>query len=448
MSKKKGLSAEEKVEKVAGWFESHPEPYTLKELQSLIPKSTGVIYQSIEECVEILVAENRLHQEKIGVQTLVWKFPLTELQKQHALAMELKTVKNSKTPAARLATMSVAALQARRRILGENLTRLNAAILQRQGEVGSPTESKSEMQQLETLTRRRARLRTELQQLAAFDPGVMDKLHAAITIAVEAANRWTENFFLLENYITSRMGQSSKELRALLCIPSEFDYIDDGVLSREKSPAMDAKKTHPSSPGVQLCAASALLLPGGRSRDSEDHPLSTAANTKPSECDRATSNQNSCSNPLPPSEIVNPPKEANETTEHKEVEVEVVMDSSTQSLEKENDLTGSSSSGGTKPSPPLRNTAKNTNGKGRNPPKEPASAALRSSPERNGAAVKSKGKETKEELPKEAGNSRAKTPLPVNGGKRASSSRAGEEKKTIKVPRVEVQQPNKHDKKK
>lgn len=81
---KKGLTIEEKVLKVEDWFHHHPEPYVLKELLSLIPKATGVIFQSIPEVIELLVSENRLCQEKIGIQTLIWWLPMTRTQKRIA----------------------------------------------------------------------------------------------------------------------------------------------------------------------------------------------------------------------------------------------------------------------------------------------------------------------------------------------------------------------------
>ncbi|RNF04931.1 hypothetical protein TraAM80_05000, partial [Trypanosoma rangeli] len=78
--KKRGLSVEEKVSRVEEWFFSHPTPYTLKELLVVLPKATGVILQSIEECLELLVSENRISQKKIGVHVLFWWFPKTAAQ--------------------------------------------------------------------------------------------------------------------------------------------------------------------------------------------------------------------------------------------------------------------------------------------------------------------------------------------------------------------------------
>lgn len=77
---KKGFTIEEKVIKVEEWFHHHPEPFVLKELLSLLPKHTGVIFQSIPEVLELLVSEERLSQEKIGIQTLIWWFPKTKTQ--------------------------------------------------------------------------------------------------------------------------------------------------------------------------------------------------------------------------------------------------------------------------------------------------------------------------------------------------------------------------------
>lgn len=88
---------EEKVVKVEAWFHEHPEPYVLKELISHIPKATGVIFQSIPEVVELLVAENRIFQEKIGIQTLIWWFPTTREQEKKKQTQPLATTHLSST---------------------------------------------------------------------------------------------------------------------------------------------------------------------------------------------------------------------------------------------------------------------------------------------------------------------------------------------------------------
>eukprot|EP00757_Euglenozoa_sp_SAG-D1_P003810 gene3810-301_t len=82
--KKKGLSLEEKCDKVEEYLRQHAIPFTLKELEKVLPKAKGVIWQSVQECLTILVAENRAEQEKVGIHSLFWSFPSQEINKLKA----------------------------------------------------------------------------------------------------------------------------------------------------------------------------------------------------------------------------------------------------------------------------------------------------------------------------------------------------------------------------
>eukprot|EP00397_Hematodinium_sp_SG-2012_P048216 GEMP01055150.1.p1 GENE.GEMP01055150.1~~GEMP01055150.1.p1 ORF type:complete len:205 (+),score=66.33 GEMP01055150.1:107-721(+) len=71
MSKKRGLSFDEKKQAIMDMMYDQATFYTLKELEKLAP-SKGVVSQSVKEVVEALVAENIISQEKVGAQQLFW----------------------------------------------------------------------------------------------------------------------------------------------------------------------------------------------------------------------------------------------------------------------------------------------------------------------------------------------------------------------------------------
>ncbi|CCW66030.1 unnamed protein product [Phytomonas sp. Hart1] len=469
MSKKKGLSAEEKVEKIARWFDAHAEPYTLKELQSLIPKATGVIYQSIDECVEVLVSEDRLQQEKIGVQTFLWKFPLTAAQKQRALAPDELKGKGGNNRAARLALLDVASLKERRNALEGTLNTLNAAIQLRQGEIGSLAESTSDLQKLQTLARRRAELQAELQPLAAFDPEFLDKIKRATALAMDAANRWTENLYLLEDFICHRMGRISKELRASLGIPGTLDYVDDGDLSCGESSSNEATKLKASLP-LLLCSASTLSRTevGEKSNltstmEGANGPDDCGGGEEISKMVKSAKNNNGpllkcCSEvretTLTTSGITNTDNTIHKINNHKKEEDVIAVDSSTPShdedngknVETEQNSTDSSSAGDVNPSPLKTNVAKkepNHSKKklgGGNPlPKGKAKITLHSSPPVKCTPVNTKGngKENKSRSLQGGKDKKGVKPsLKVNLGKRANTNGASEEISRKKMPRV------------
>ena len=64
--KKKGLSMDEKAARVEAFMLEQNQPFTMKELEQLLPK-IGVPYPVVPECIETLVSENRVRYEKMGV---------------------------------------------------------------------------------------------------------------------------------------------------------------------------------------------------------------------------------------------------------------------------------------------------------------------------------------------------------------------------------------------
>ncbi|CAG2103260.1 unnamed protein product [Medioppia subpectinata] len=75
MSKKKGLSFEEKRTRMLELFHEKKEPFLLKELEKLGPKLKGVVMQSVKEIVQSLVADDLVETDKIGSSTYFWSFP-------------------------------------------------------------------------------------------------------------------------------------------------------------------------------------------------------------------------------------------------------------------------------------------------------------------------------------------------------------------------------------
>ena len=51
------------------------EPFTLKELEKLLPKAKGIIWQSVKPCIETLVADGVVQSDKIGINVFYWAFP-------------------------------------------------------------------------------------------------------------------------------------------------------------------------------------------------------------------------------------------------------------------------------------------------------------------------------------------------------------------------------------
>ncbi|KAH9762750.1 Meiotic nuclear division protein 1-like [Citrus sinensis] len=74
MSKKRGLSLEEKRGKILEIFYESQDFYLLKELEKLGPKK-GVITQSVKDVVQSLVDDDLVLKDKIGTSVYFWSLP-------------------------------------------------------------------------------------------------------------------------------------------------------------------------------------------------------------------------------------------------------------------------------------------------------------------------------------------------------------------------------------
>uniref|UniRef100_A0A8R7UHG4 Meiotic nuclear division protein 1 homolog n=1 Tax=Triticum urartu TaxID=4572 RepID=A0A8R7UHG4_TRIUA len=74
MSKKRGLSLEEKREQMLQIFYESQDFYLLKELEKMGPKK-GVISQSVKDVVQSLVDDDLVLRDKIGTSVYFWSLP-------------------------------------------------------------------------------------------------------------------------------------------------------------------------------------------------------------------------------------------------------------------------------------------------------------------------------------------------------------------------------------
>lgn len=215
--KKGGLSIEEKVAKVEEWFSENPHPYTLKELVVHIPKAKGVIFQSIEECLEVLVSENRVQSDRLGTSVMYWKFAGGASAATAAAASSL-TARAERMSEEELLT-TIAEYDERSRVCQESIT-ARLALNE------TPEEKEVTDQALKNISAELLVLKQKLAEYSDRDPVVAEKVQEACSVALAATNRWTENLDLLVRYVATRMSTSSRDVRQRFAIPDDaFEYV-------------------------------------------------------------------------------------------------------------------------------------------------------------------------------------------------------------------------------
>lgn len=75
MSRRKGVTLDEKRARMLQIFYEKKEFFTLKELEKVAPKEKGIVVQSVKDVLQALVDDGLVRTEKIGTSVYFWTFP-------------------------------------------------------------------------------------------------------------------------------------------------------------------------------------------------------------------------------------------------------------------------------------------------------------------------------------------------------------------------------------
>lgn len=205
MSKRKGISADEKKVKVLEIFQERKDVFQLKELEKLASKEKKINSMLVKDIVQSLVDDSLVDTEKIGSSNYFWAFPskivkikqdkLDGLKKKYAeLSRRLKSVDEE------LFEYEISAEEEELRKLEEEKLKVSKDFLDK--------------------------LRKEVNRLQGFDPDVFLQHKEEIGSAREATNRWTDNVMTLKSYCKDKAGMESEMFHQHFNIPEEIDYVE------------------------------------------------------------------------------------------------------------------------------------------------------------------------------------------------------------------------------
>eukprot|EP00123_Amoebidium_parasiticum_P021294 comp6508_c0_seq1/m.2282 comp6508_c0_seq1/g.2282 ORF comp6508_c0_seq1/g.2282 comp6508_c0_seq1/m.2282 type:complete len:208 (-) comp6508_c0_seq1:79-702(-) len=205
MSKKKGLSFEEKRTRLLEIFHDSKSFYQLKELEKIAPKEKGIISQSVKEVLQSLVDDGLVDTEKVGTSVYFWSFPSKVFRKRTQQVAQLGE--------------QVAGLKKRR-------TELDKVLAQAAVGKEDSDERSDLLAQLSTEHEEEKRLAAELAAFADCNPEILEKKRKMCKVAIEAANRWTDNIFSIRHWTKSKFGFEEDAFNKHFGIPADFDYVD------------------------------------------------------------------------------------------------------------------------------------------------------------------------------------------------------------------------------
>ncbi|KAL2902014.1 Meiotic nuclear division protein 1-like protein [Bienertia sinuspersici] len=193
MSKKRGLSLEEKREKMLQIFYDSQDFFLLKELEKMGPKK-GVISQSVKDVIQSLVDDDLVLKDKIGSSIYFWSLPSTAGNQLRNVSRKLESD-----------------LNASKKRYAELVEQCNDLKKGRE----ESDEREEALSELKAVELKHKELKDELAQYADNDPAAFDAMKKATEVAYSAANRWTDNIFTLRQWCANNFPQAKEQLENL-----------------------------------------------------------------------------------------------------------------------------------------------------------------------------------------------------------------------------------------
>eukprot|EP00753_Platysulcus_tardus_P005158 PLAT12948.1.p1 GENE.PLAT12948.1~~PLAT12948.1.p1 ORF type:complete len:213 (+),score=102.00 PLAT12948.1:27-641(+) len=203
MSRRKGVSFDEKRRRLLSIMFEGKTVFNLKELEKLGGKA-GVVPQSVKDVVGTLLDDQLIRTDKIGSGNFYWLFPRSALElRQRRIAKLEETI-------------------------GKDEERTENARKRKREALEDRVESEERVRKLarlEEVEEKKGELSSEYDKLRRCDPELLTKLESKVEECKTAVNRWTDNVWTLQSYIKKKFGMPGKEVDKALGIPADFDYV-------------------------------------------------------------------------------------------------------------------------------------------------------------------------------------------------------------------------------
>ncbi|RDD46548.1 Meiotic nuclear division protein 1-like protein [Trichoplax sp. H2] len=205
MSKRRGLSFEEKRSRMLELFYETKNFYQLKELEKIAQKQKGITSMSVKDVLQSLVDDAMVEQDKIGTSNYFWSFPSKATNQRKR---KLETLKSQ-----------ISECEMKKKKLQQSKD--DHANCRKDTD-----KRKKLLEKIEELSSRRDSLTVELRQYQGCDPELVEEAKLLKKVSLEAANRWTDNIFSIKSWCRNKFCFEDKVIDKQFGIPEDFDYVE------------------------------------------------------------------------------------------------------------------------------------------------------------------------------------------------------------------------------
>ncbi|KAL3668813.1 hypothetical protein V7S43_006106 [Phytophthora oleae] len=187
---RKGVSLQEKRERILRIYHESKEVFNLKEVEKLGSKA-GVVLQTVKDVNQGLVDDVLVDCDKIGSGNYFWSFPSKLSQSRKRKLREFEQ---------------------RRQTAQEKLAKVKKNIEEQKTLCSESEERVQKLRRLEEQKAKVKALRTRVQHLAENDPAILEELERKVRMAKEGSDRWTDNVYTLKSWVVKKRGVEGKEV--------------------------------------------------------------------------------------------------------------------------------------------------------------------------------------------------------------------------------------------
>ncbi|XP_078595274.1 meiotic nuclear division protein 1 homolog [Branchiostoma floridae x Branchiostoma japonicum] len=205
MSKRKGISLEEKRQRMLSIFYDRKEFFQLKELEKIGSKEKGINAMVIKDVIQGLVDDGLVDTERIGTSNYFWAFPSKAVHTRKRKIDDLQK--------------QLGESERKRKATDESISKAKVGREDSESREKILKELKEKKTQCEKLT-------VQIEHYKECDPEVLEAKWQETQVAKDAANRWTDNVFSIKSWCKRKFGFEESVLDKQFGIPEDFDYID------------------------------------------------------------------------------------------------------------------------------------------------------------------------------------------------------------------------------
>ncbi|XP_072766885.1 meiotic nuclear division protein 1 homolog [Anoplolepis gracilipes] len=205
MSKKKGVSLDEKRLRMIQIFHEKKEFFTLKEIEKIASKEKKIVAQTVPDVLQALVDDGLVKSEKIGNSIYYWKFPGETIA-----ATERKIADTSK---------KIVEAEFKLQKLKEEI--------EKEKKLKNDTEEKRNLlEEVKRLKKEEQEIKNQIAKFNSFNPEAIEEMKQKAQRNKDLANIWMDNIFAIRSWCRSKFNISENDLNKQFNIPEGLDYIE------------------------------------------------------------------------------------------------------------------------------------------------------------------------------------------------------------------------------